>query len=590
MKELNSLDLKLSSSYHTPLPFTKIKGRLTVERETRKPSKCFHMLVSDDELEFTDNEEEDNDNGLTPAWRFRFDDLYLSDSDNEGDLAFQDQSHLMERAGMLKGALLEHTHEDKLEVNEEVRGQVTAIRTELLNEHEKCASALGQIQKYRDERRELDMRFNSQYNRKIAELLDDHLTTIRCDHELKSHIEEKKISNDAAFEEAKRKNEALQLETLRQEKAKAEAKDKSRRAEEARLAAFEAERKAEETAEKKANDEKLIFEAPKSQKDVQEEILIQSKAEAPNRMKKTISAADLVMAAESSIRLERARLEKFKELKEMNKTMKMSSQQDFSTHGKKIARLFQQLTGSNDSVRKKTTEFINILNDNQIPHSISLATFAEQIVSQSNRPKHDTSAFATGHVFVLVTSQVPHAMDVILAEFHRACIYTVPKHISYSQSVFDSKESYLEALGYQKKNGILESDKDFLERLESCIKFYAAIVQTQIQGIQNPHGLEAGWAWLATLLNTLPASKYTAVALESFLTIAGFALCKKYKAQFIKLLDVISQHFLKSLEKQAEPGTSCYIANITAYIEGKAFMKEPKGWRLEGKFISREMT
>lgn len=56
-----------------------------------------------------------------------------------------------------------------------------------------------------------------------AEALDNHLTAIQRDHEVKSQIEERKIRNDAAHEEAKRKEKALHQEKLRQERAKAEA-------------------------------------------------------------------------------------------------------------------------------------------------------------------------------------------------------------------------------------------------------------------------------------------------------------------------------------------------------------------------------
>lgn len=54
-----------------------------------------------------------------------------------------------------------------------------------------------------------------------AEALDNHLTAVQRDRELKSQIEERKIRNDAAYEEAKRKI-ALQEEKQQQEKAKAE--------------------------------------------------------------------------------------------------------------------------------------------------------------------------------------------------------------------------------------------------------------------------------------------------------------------------------------------------------------------------------
>lgn len=55
-----------------------------------------------------------------------------------------------------------------------------------------------------------------------AEALDNHLTAVQRDRELRSQIEERKIRSDAAYEEAKRKV-ALQEEKQQQEKAKAEA-------------------------------------------------------------------------------------------------------------------------------------------------------------------------------------------------------------------------------------------------------------------------------------------------------------------------------------------------------------------------------
>ena len=56
-----------------------------------------------------------------------------------------------------------------------------------------------------------------------AEALDNHLTAIQRDHELKSQIEERRIRSDAAHEEAKRKERAFHEERLRQERARAEA-------------------------------------------------------------------------------------------------------------------------------------------------------------------------------------------------------------------------------------------------------------------------------------------------------------------------------------------------------------------------------
>lgn len=55
-----------------------------------------------------------------------------------------------------------------------------------------------------------------------AEALDSHLSVVKRDHEQISQIEEHRIRTDAAFEEAKRKEKALQEENARQEKARQE--------------------------------------------------------------------------------------------------------------------------------------------------------------------------------------------------------------------------------------------------------------------------------------------------------------------------------------------------------------------------------
>ncbi|PHT73245.1 hypothetical protein T459_24030 [Capsicum annuum] len=52
--------------------------------------------------------------------------------------------------------------------------------------------------------------------RNEVEALDDHLTTIQRDHKHRSQIEERRIRDDAAREEAKRKEQAIQEEKARQ--------------------------------------------------------------------------------------------------------------------------------------------------------------------------------------------------------------------------------------------------------------------------------------------------------------------------------------------------------------------------------------
>ncbi|KAH6822577.1 hypothetical protein C2S53_011612 [Perilla frutescens var. hirtella] len=110
-------------------------------------------------------------------------------------------------------------------------------------------------------------------------------------------------------------------------------------------------------------------------------------------------------------------------------------------------------------------------------------------------------------------------MDILIAELNRVCIYTVPKNISYSEEEFKSKGDYFKAIGYKEENGKIESIDDYTERLSHYMKLYGALVQTEVGGFQNLHGLKEGWAWLARFLNTLPANILTATALDSFLEV-----------------------------------------------------------------------
>lgn len=55
-----------------------------------------------------------------------------------------------------------------------------------------------------------------------AEALDNHLTAVQRDHEHVSQLEERKIRDDMAREEAKRREKAIQEEKMRQDRIRAE--------------------------------------------------------------------------------------------------------------------------------------------------------------------------------------------------------------------------------------------------------------------------------------------------------------------------------------------------------------------------------
>ncbi|XP_017612424.1 mRNA export factor GLE1 isoform X2 [Gossypium arboreum] len=593
LSELDSLEKKLNLSSSVSLPFAKTKSReIYGEKGTKRSSNAFVMRVSDEEFEDSEGENEEvRDRGLVKAARFNCNEFYFSSDDDSDDQPCLDvQTYLMNEVGLVESALYELTHEHQLGVKEEIRNTISALETDLMNESEKSSSAHTKVEKYREARREVERKFDVQYQRRVAEGLDNHLTAVQRDHELKSQIEERKIRSDAAHEEAKRREKALQEERLRQEKAKAEAELQAKlKAEEANRAALEAERiAAKEAAEK---------EAAKASKANTSEVPQTEASGGPNatssrvendKTNKSELAGNMLRAAESALKLERERLQKLKELEEINQSLRSSSNQNFDSTGRLIGRLIRQISGNKDKVSTQASELVKIFNNPRCPQTISIAYFAQKVVSNCESPSH--SAFACAHVIVLVTSQFPQAMDLVLAEIHRACIYTVPKHISYTKSAFESKEAYWKVIGYKEDDGKIESTTDYLVRLDSYMKLYGALVQTEVAGCQNVHGLKEGWAWLARFLNALPANMYTAVALYAFLQMAGFALFRKYRSQFMKMLNFISENFLNALRSQDDPDLRPITSKIQCYLEDKLFLQEPEGRTLQGSLLSNNMA
>ncbi|ONM10668.1 Protein GLE1 [Zea mays] len=224
--------------------------------------------------------------------------------------------------------------------------------------------------------------------------------------------------------------------------------------------------------------------------------------------------------------------------------------QEFSKYDRQIAKSISKLMPTTDSVRARASELIKALDGQDCPRPISCCLFANKIISivKSRNTKDRTFgnlAFACGYVMLLVTNQVPDAMDYLLAEFNRVCIYTVPKHLH--------------------------------------------ALNTEIKGVRHPHGLAEGWKWLAMFLNSLPATTATACALHAFLKMAGFALHKKYGSQFMKILYVISRYFLPALKEQGNKMQAEAVNNLQNYLNDKIYLEEPEGQYLVQQLLSKEL-
>ncbi|CAN8312126.1 unnamed protein product [Cochlearia groenlandica] len=557
LSEIESVEKKLNAFSNFIQPFTK-----TALRKRRSGRGGFVMRVSEDDMESDDEEEiekeEEEDNGqvCTAGKRFACDELYLSD-ESDDEFVFEPESSLMSKMALAENALYQVTNDHQIEVKEDIRNQVSVVETEIMNVVETSRSAISRLEKYSENRKEVERKLDLQYQRKVAEALDTHLTAVQREHQIKSQIEERKIRSEEAQEEARRRERAYQEEKLRQEKARAEAEMQGKfRAEEAKK---EAERKAakevaeKEEAERKAAEQKLA-----------DEKVVKERANSGTHNAQ--AGGKSVQAAETALTLEKHRMKKLNELETMNQSLRSRSNEDFSSFEKHIARVVKQIRRTKDNVSTKSKEIVKILKDPRCPVSISIATFAKKIVSAQD-------PFACSHVIVYVASQFPQAMDLLLAEFHKACIYTVPKHIVNSQSAWDSNA---------------------YERLDSIMRLYGALVQTDIRGgnVTNVHGIEHGWAWFARFLNKITTiNRATATALNAFLQTAGFGLHQRYKTQFLKVLNVIRDYFLPKLKaKKDTSDLQAIILAITTYLDDRMYLKEPEGSTMETNILSTEFA
>ncbi|KAL2903439.1 Protein GLE1 [Bienertia sinuspersici] len=599
LSELSSLENKLhnnaSDSPLNPKPFTKTAareiGRVGRREKNEETKKAFVMRVdNDDEMGESDGEDGIEHRSLVLANRFDCNDMYLSESDDDSnnEEMQQLQVSVMDKMHVVEGCFLELTHEHQLGIKDEIRNQITALETQLVAEKEKSMSALVQVEKNTAARQQLDRKMDLHYQRKIAEALDNHLTTIQRDHEHRSQIEERRIRDDAALEEAKRKEKALQEEKLRQQKAKEDEvkREAAKRAEEERKAAEEAEKLAKEAADKLAK-ENSAKEAVNAQRGTTSISQIVS-SDVPKEVK---SAGNVIRASGNALKLEEKRLQTYKELENMNQSIISGSHTDFKGKERELAKVVRQINGLIDIVRTKTTQLLKIFNEPVFPQSVTAAIFARKVISCYEKPNSNSSTFACGHVIVYVSAQVPAVMDCLLAEFHKACIYTVPKHIMYSKTAFETEEAYYKAIGFREEDGEVETTPSYLKRVTSLMKLYGALVQTEAQGVQNIHGLEHGWAWLARFLNVIPATRHTAVALEAFLGMAGFALHRKYQFQFRKMLNTIINEFVPAVNKRADASaSSVVVGSLEAYIKSEMYRQEPEGWALQHALSSRTMA
>lgn len=571
---------------------------LSVVADFGRSRKPFVMRAFDDDFDSSDEDADlDVENGDISRGIYDSSPLEInstSDSEAENDQLDPEvtENQLMPRTGVVEGSLFELERERILRVQEEIRERIISSQVDLEAETERSATALQLVEKDRESKRDMARRVDKQYQRKIAEARDNHLSAVQRDHQQRSQIEERRIRKEAAVEEARKREKEARENKERQEKARAEAeaklKTEMKAAAEARKAVAEAEKKAAAEAEKKAAKEAEKKAALEAEKGAASEAERKAKGEEKRSQEsqqksspRTLSTGINVKVAETAAKLEVERIEKLKALEEECQALRSDPNlsKELRNCERQIGVRLRQITGTQEQVRAKSTELFQMITNPRVPQCILLTAFAVKAVSQCETQtlSLNSIAFALARVIVLVTSQVPIAMDLVLAEFHKACIFTVPKYIPYSKIAFESENAYYKTVGYQEDNGKIESTDNYLARMKAYVTLYAAIIQTDIPGVNNLHGVKDGWTWMARFLNTLPPNRLTAAALEIFLKIAGFRLFQAYPKPFTKVLNAISREFIDRLKSQNDPDSNPVISNLETYLTSQQFRKEPEG-------------
>ncbi|VAH01148.1 unnamed protein product [Triticum turgidum subsp. durum] len=363
--------------------------------------------------------------GMSIFLRLRLTSSGFEDSGDEVDCSSAPY-HLMEKRSLEKSILLVLELEHHLKIQEEVRSKLSSLELCHQNEIQRTISAFARLQKYAESRKEIDRRLDVQFQRKIAEVLDKHLSMVQRDHGQKSQIVERRIRDDAAVEEAKRE-QSMKEEKVNQERTRKEAEARQKAA--GKLAA-EAQKAAYEGAAI-LRVETVSTSSQISQNSVSHATMVNNigvKSELPG-----------IKVFADSIALE-AELRRRALHDQVSSNIYLSK--EYSQYGRQIGNSIGKLTPTTDSVKARASELIEALDGQDCPHPIACRLFADKIkgldgdmmisIVKSRNTKDKTFgplAFACGYVMLLVTNQVPDAMDYLLAEFHKVCMYTVPKHL-----------------------------------------------------------------------------------------------------------------------------------------------------------------
>lgn len=244
----------------------------------------------------------------------------------------------------------------------------------------------------------------------------------------------------------------------------------------------------------------------------------------------------------------------------------------------------QQISATQEQVRKKSMGLIEFLSQQQGVHKqFALVTLAAKMVSQCEAQVAliPSFAFPLGEVAASVGRAFPDFISILIGMLQKECPLCVPELFQPGPKASKNVEFY-NAMKFRVKDGAnavvnIESEEEYVNRLQGYVRLYAAILQTDNSPDLANVYMGKAWSYLAWLLNEIPACRYSASALDAFLSVAGFKLYGTFRGQFEKLIKYIASYFLRDLSDTRDPDASAVSARLESYIEMRQYHKVPKG-------------
>ena len=240
----------------------------------------------------------------------------------------------------------------------------------------------------------------------------------------------------------------------------------------------------------------------------------------------------------------------------------------------------QQIAATKEQINKKSRDIMMLLVQLQEPQkTFALMSIAKKMLSQCDVQvaKLNRYAFALAEVAVSIAIDVPRFGVLLVALIHEVCVNAVPKYYPFVPGRYATDDEYYSLMGYVKNDEgtAFETTDSYVDRMTGIMLFYAAFLQ--VDAPNHPHGVDAAWRWLARLLNRCPPNRHTAVALDSFLKIAGFRMYAAYRGQFVKVLELIHREFLPKLDAKNDPDIRPVSSRIATYLQESLYTKSPEG-------------